>query len=56
MNTVLIEIIVFPILHLIKNACLLMIRNDIFTGTVLASMPLSTQVWFVFVQYQSSKL
>ena len=49
--TVLIEIIVFPSLHLNKNASLLMIRNDVFTGTVSASTatPLSTQIRFVFV-------
>ena len=46
---VLIEIIVFPSLHLNKNASLLMIRNDVFTGTVSASTPLSTQIRFVFV-------
>ena len=38
-----IEIIVFPSLHLNKNASL-MIRNDVFTGTVSASMILSTQI------------
>ena len=42
-HTVLIEIIVFPSLHLNKNASSLMIRNDLFTGTVSALMPLSTQ-------------
>ena len=47
--TVLIEIIVFPSLHLNKNASLLMIRNDVFTGTVSASTPLSTQLRFVIV-------
>ena len=47
--TVLIEIIIFPSLHLNKNASLLMIRNDVFTGTVSASTPLSTQIRFVFV-------
>ena len=45
---VLIEIIVFPSLHHNKNASL-MIRNDAFTGTVSASMPLSTQIRFLFV-------
>ena len=49
MYTVLIEIIVFPSLHLNKNASLLMIRNDVFTGTVSASTPLSIQIRFVFV-------
>ena len=44
MYTVLIEIIVFPSLHLNKNASLLMIRNDVFTGTVSASTPLSTYI------------
>ena len=47
--TVPIEIIVFPSLHLNKNESLLMIRNDVFTGTVSASTPLSTQIRFVFV-------
>ena len=42
--TVLIEIIVFPSLYLNKNASLLMIRNDVFTGTVSASTSLSTQI------------
>ena len=49
MHTVLIEIIVFPSLHLNKNASLLMIRNDVFTGTVSALTPLSTQRRFAFV-------
>ena len=44
----LIEIIVFPSLHLNKNVCL-MIRNDVFTGTVSASTILSTHIRFVFV-------
>ena len=47
--TVLIEIIVFPSLHLNKNASLLMIRNDVFTGIVSASTPLSAKLRFVFV-------
>ena len=47
--TVLIEIIVFPSLHLNKNASLLMTRNDVFTGTVSESTPLSTQRRFAFV-------
>ena len=47
--TVLIEIIVFPSLHLNKNASLSIIRNDVLTGTVSASTPLSTQIRFVFV-------
>ena len=60
-STVLIEIIVFPSLHLNKNAPLLMIRNDVFTGTVSASTPLSTQRRFAFViilkfKYLSFKL
>ena len=48
-STVLIEITVFPSLHLNKNASLIMIRNDVFKGTVSASMLLSTQIRFVFV-------
>ena len=47
-DVVLIEIIVFLSLHLNKNTSL-MIGNDVFTGTVLALMPLSTQIRFVFV-------
>ena len=47
-RAVLNDIIVFPSLHLDKNASL-MIRNDVFTGTVSASTPLSTQLRFVFV-------
>ena len=48
--TVLIEIIVVPSLHLNKNASLLMIRNYVFTGTVSASTPLSTQI-MIFIRY-----
>ena len=40
--------IVFPCLYLDKNASL-MIRNDVFTGTVSASTILSTQIRFLFV-------
>ena len=43
-----IEIIVFTSLYLNKNASL-MIRHDVFTGTVSASTPLSTQRRFVFI-------
>ena len=43
-HTVLIEIIVFPSLHLKKNASLLMITNDVFTGAVSAATPLATKM------------